>query len=205
VDFINAGSRYFLPATSVGYPGGTGKNKNLLPSIAPWSSLIYSTTHWNGLVDLTVSVFDESGNSASSVGGFDIENTYVTKVFTTHICDPSRPDCPRVSWNATFSVTYPAIAKERIEWFNSNFSSNYAGSISGDVTNGYNTISSGVFPRYWTGNVFEYDFGGPVFRASSSNDIGASLGDIYLCLGKDCPITPGTAETDITVSITYPQ
>jgi hypothetical protein len=31
------------------------------------------------------------------------------------------------------------------------------------------------------------------------------LGGTYICLGKDCPITPGTAETDITVAITYPQ
>ena len=206
VDFINSGARYFLPATSVGYPGGTGKNgKNVSPAIAPWSSFLTSTTHWNGLVDLTVTVFDQSGNTTSSTGDFDIENTYVTKVFTTHLCDPSRPDCPRITWDATFSLSYPAIAKERIEWSNSTFSSNYAGSVSGRVTDGYNTISSGVFPRYWTGNVFEYDFGMPVFRVGSTNNIGASLGDFYLCLGKDCPITSGTAETDITVAITYPQ
>ena len=152
-----------------------------------------------------MTVFDQSGNSASSAGNFDIENTCVTKVFTTHLCDPSRPDYPRIAWDANFSLTYPAIAKERIEWSNSTFSSNYAGSLSGRVTDGYNTISAGVFPRYWTGNVFEYDFGKPVFRVGSNNDIGASLGDIYLCLGKDCPITSGTAETDITVAITYPQ
>jgi hypothetical protein len=207
VDFVSSGSRYFLPATSVGYPGGTGKNgKNISPGIAPWSSLFSSTTHWNGLLDLAVTVFDQSGNSASSAGNFDIENTYVTKVFTTHLCDPSRPDCPRLAWDANFSLTYPAIAKERIEWSNSAFSSNYAGSVSGRVTDGSNTISAGVFPRYWTGNVFEYDFGTPVFCGGCSmNDIGASLGDIYLCLNKDCPITSGTAETDITVAITYPQ
>jgi len=206
VDFINSGARYFLPATSVGYPGVTSKNgKNVLPAIAPWSSLFSSTTHWNGLLDLTVTVFDQLGNSVSSAGDFDIENTYVTKVFTTHICDPSRADCPRIAWDTNFSLSYPAIAKERIEWSNSTFSSSYAGSVSGRVTDGYNTISSGVFPRYWTGNVFEYDFGMPVFRVGSTNDIGASLGDIYLCLGKDCPITAGTAETDITVTITYPQ
>src|SRR6266478_1578240 len=50
VDFINSGARYFLPATSVGYPGVTGKTgKNALPGVAPWSSLFSSTTHWNGL------------------------------------------------------------------------------------------------------------------------------------------------------------
>jgi thermitase len=207
VDFVNSGARYFLPATSVGYPGGTGKNsKNISPTIAPWSSFFSSTTHWNGLVDLTVAVFDQSGNSTSSAGNFDIENTYVTKVFTTHVCDPSRPDCPRIAWDANFSLTYPAIAKERIEWSNSAFSSNYAGSVSGRVTDGSNTISAGVFPRYWIGNVFEYDFGMPVFCGGcSANDIGASLGDVYLCLNKDCPITSGTAETDITLAITYPQ
>jgi thermitase len=206
VDFVNSGSRYFLPATSHGYPGGTGKNgKNISPAVGPWSSLFSSTTHWNGLVDLTVTVFDQSGNSTSSAGNFDIENTYVTKVFTTHVCDPSRPDCPRVAWDASFALTYPAIAKQRIEWSNSTFSSNYAGSVSGRVSDGSNIISAGVFPRYWTGNVFEYDFGAPVFCAGSTNDIGASLGDIYLCLNKDCPITSGTAETDITVVITYPQ
>jgi thermitase len=206
VDFINSGARYFLPATSVGYPGVTGKNgKNVSSAIAPWSSFFSSTTHWNGLIDLTVTVFDQSGNSTSSAGNFDIENTYVTKVFTTHLCDPSRTDCPSIALGANFSLSYPAIAKERIEWSNSTFSSNYAGSVSGRVTDGYNTISSGVFPRYWTGNVFEYDFGMPVFSVGSTNDIGASLGDVYLCLGKDCPITAGTAETDITVAITYPQ
>jgi thermitase len=213
VDFINSGARYFLPATSVGYPstnGTTGKNgknaKNASPPIAPWSSLLSSTTHWNGLVYLTVTVFDQSGNSTSSAGNFDIENTYVTKVFTTHLCDPSRSDCPKKAWDAEFSLSYPAIAKERIEWFNSTLSSNYAGLVSGRVTgDGYHVISSGVFPRYWTGNVFEYDFGTPVFCAGSTNDIGASLGDVYLCLNKDCPITSGTAETNITVAITYPQ
>jgi thermitase len=208
VDFVNSGARYLLPATSIGYPGVTDKNgknvKNVSPTIAPWSSFFSSTTHWNGLLDLTVTVFDQSGNSTSNAGGFDIENTYVTKVFTTHICDPSRTDCPSIAWDAKFSLGYPAIAKERIEWFNSTFSSNYAGSVSGRVTDGYSTISSGVFPRYWTGNVFEYDFG-PVFSVGSTNNIGASLGDVYVCLGKDCPITPGTAETDITVAITYPQ
>jgi len=205
VDFINSGARAFLPATSVGYPGKNGKNAS--PTIAPWSSLFSSTTHWNGLLDLTLTVFDQSGNSTSSAGNFDIENTYVTKVFTTHLCDPSRTDCPKTAWDANFSLSYPAIAKERIEWFNSTFSSNYAGLVSGRVTaDGYHIISSGVFPRYWTGNVFEYDFGVPVFCGGcSANNIGAALGDIYLCLGKDCPITSGTAETDITVAITYPQ
>jgi Subtilase family len=206
VDFINSGARCLLPATSVGYPGGTGKNgKNISPGIAPWSSFFSSTTHWNGLLDLAVTVFDQSGNSTTSVGNFDIENTYVTKVFTTHLCDPSRPDCPRVAWDSNFSVSYPAIAKERVEWANSTFSSNYAGSVSGRVSDGYNTISAGVFPRYWTGNIFDYDFGMPVFHVGSTNDIGASLGDVYLCLNRDCPITSGTAETDVTVTVTYPQ
>ena len=106
----------------------------------------------------------------------------------------------------TFALTYPAIAKERIEWDNSIFSSNYAGSVSGRVSDGRLIISAGVFPRYWTGNVFEYDFGRPVFCGGcSANDIGGALGDVYFCLDKDCPITPGTAETDLTVTITYPQ
>jgi thermitase len=207
VDFVNSGARSFLPATAVGYAGGTGKNgKNASSTIAPWSSLFSSTTHWNGLLNLTVTVFDQSGNSTTSIGDFDIENTYVTKVFTTHLCDPSRTGCPKFAWDAQFSLSYPAIAKEHIEWFNSNFSSNYAGLLSGRVTgDGYHIISSGIFPRYWTGNVFEYDFGVPVFSVGSTNDIGAALGDIYFCLGKDCPITSGTAETDITVTITYPQ
>jgi hypothetical protein len=204
IDFVNSGARYFLPATSVGNPGGKGKNGSL--AIAPWSSLFSSTTHWNGLFDLTAIAFDQSGNSTSSAGNFDIENTYVTKVFTTHLCDPSRTNCPKNAWDATFTLTYPAIAKERIEWFDSTFSSNYAGLVSGRVTaDGYHIISSGIFPRYWTGNVFEYDFGVPVFSVGSTNNIGAALGDIYFCLGKDCPITSGTAETDITVAITYPQ
>ena len=206
VDFINSGARYVLPATSIGYPGVTGKNgKNVSPTIAPWSSFLSSTTHWNGLLPLTVTVSDQSGNSTSSAGNFDIENTYVTKVFTTHLCDPSRTNCPSIAWDKNFSLSYPAIAKERIEWSNSTFSSNYAGSVSGRITDGYSTISSGVFPRYWTGNVFEYDFGMPVFSVGSTNYIGASLGDADLCIGKDCPITAGTAETDITVAITYPQ
>jgi hypothetical protein len=205
VDFINSGARYFLPATSVGYPGGKGKNS--APAIAPWQTLFSSTTHWNGLFDLAAIAFDRSGNgSISSAGNFDIENTYVTKVYTTHLCDPSRTGCPKNAWDAAFSLTYPAIAKERIEWFNSSFSSNYAGAVSGRVSDGYYIFSSGVFPRYWTGNVFEYDFGRPVFCGGcSTNQIGAALGDIYLCLNKDCPITAGTAETDMMVTITYPQ
>jgi thermitase len=144
VDFINSGARYFLPATSVGYPGVTGKNgKNALPGVAPWSSLFSSTTHWNGLLYLTVTAFDQSGNSTSSAGNFDIENTYVTKVFTTHLCDPGRTNCPSVAWDKNFSLSYPAIAKERIEWFNSTFSSNYAGAVFGGVTDGFNAIFSG--------------------------------------------------------------
>src|SRR5438552_7858723 len=52
----------------------------------------------------------------------------------------------------------------------------------------------------------EYDFGRPVFCGGcSANQIGAGLGDIYLCINKDCPITAGTADTDVMVSITYPQ
>jgi hypothetical protein len=141
-----------------------------------------------------------------SAGNYDIQNAYVTKVFTTHLCDPSRTGCPKNASDATFTLTYPAIAKERIEWFNSSFSSNYAGAVSGRVSDGHHIFSSGVFPRYWTGNVFEYDFGRPVFCGGcSTNQIGAALGDIYLCFNKDCPITAGTAETDMMVTITYPQ
>jgi thermitase len=205
VDFVSAGARHFLPATSVGYPGGKGKNGST--GIPPWSSLFSSTTHWNGLFDLTVIAFDRSGNgSTPSAGNFDIENAYVTRVFTTNLCDPSTTGCNRVAWDATFTLTYPAIAKERIEWFNSSFSSNYAGAVSGRVSDGQRIFSSGVFPRYWTGNVFEYDFGRPVFCGGcNGNQIGAALGDLYFCINRDCPITPGTAETDITVTITYPQ
>jgi thermitase len=205
VDFVSSGARYLLPATSVGYPGGKGKNGP--PAIPPWSSLFSSTTHWNGLFDLTTMAFDRSGNSSTpSAGNYDIENAYVTRTFTTHVCDPSHTGCPKDAWDATFTLTYPAIAKERIEWFNSNFSSNYAGDVSGLVSDGQHIFSSGVFPRYWTGNIFEYDFGRPVFCGGCNTDqIGGGLGHIYLCLNKDCPITPGTAETDITVAITYPQ
>jgi thermitase len=205
VDFVSAGARHFLPATSVGYPGGKGKNG--APPIAPWTSLFTSTIHWNGLFDLAAIAFDRSGNvSMPSAGNYDIQNAYVTKVFTTHLCDPSRTGCPKNASDATFTLTYPAIAKERIEWFNSSFSSNYAGAVSGRVSDGHHIFSSGVFPRYWTGNVFEYDFGRPVFCGGcSTNQIGAALGDIYLCFNKDCPITAGTAETDMMVTITYPQ
>jgi len=48
------------------------------------------------------------------------------------------------------------------------------------VSDGRNIIESGVFPRYWTSNVFEYDFGRPVFCGGcSANQIGAALGDAY--------------------------
>src|SRR6266849_2356070 len=120
--------------------------------------------------------------------------------------DPSQTGCPKDAWSATFSLTYPAIVREKIEWFNSSFSSNYAGDVAGRVSDGRHIFSSGVFPRYWTGNVFEYDFGRPVFCGGcSTNQIGGALGDICLCINKDCPITPGTAETDVTMTITYPQ
>src|SRR6266508_1005715 len=205
VDFINSGARYFLPATSVGYPGGKGKNP--APAIAPWQTLFSSTTHWNGLFDLTAIAFDRSGNSSvPSAGNYDVENAYVTRVFTTHLCDPSRTGCPKIASDTAFFLTYPAIAKERIEWSNSSFSSNYAGAVSGRVSDGHSIFSSGVFPRYWTGNIFEYDFGRPVFCGGcSTNQIGGALGDLYLCLNKECPITAGTAETDLMVTITYPQ
>ncbi len=204
VDFISSGARYILPGTSVGYPGGKGKNPS--PAIAPWSSLLSSTTHWNGVFDLTAIAFDRSGNgSVPSAGSFDTENAYVTNVFTAHLCDPGQTGCPKDAWGATFSLTYPAIARARVEWFNSNFSSNYAGDVAGRVGDGHYFFSIGAFPRYWTTNFFEYDFGRPVFCGCSANLIGAGLGDIYLCINKDCPITAGTAETDVMVSITYPQ
>src|SRR5438552_1639620 len=205
VDLVSAAARHFLPATSVGYPGGKGKNGS--PAIAPWSSLFSSTTQWNGLLDVTAIAFDRSGNgSTPSAGNYDIQNAYVTKVFTTHLCDPGVSGCPKNASDAAFALTYPAIAKERLEWFNSSFSSNYAGAVSGRVSDGRHIFSSGVFPRYWTGNVFEYDFGRPVFCGGcTANQIGAALGDVYPCLNKDCPITAGTAETDIAVTITYPQ
>jgi len=205
VDFVSSGARYLLPATSVGYPGGKGKNP--APAIPPWSSLFSSTTHWNGLFDLTALAIDQSGNnSVPTAGNYDIENAYVSRTFTTHLCDPSRTGCSRDARDATFALTYPAIAKERIERFNSSFSSNYAGDVAGRVSDGHHIFSSGVFPRYWSGNVFEYDFGRPVFCGGcSANQIGAALGDLYFCMNRDCPITAGTAETDITVIITYPQ
>src|SRR5207249_11216296 len=124
-------------------------------------------------------------------------------VFTAHLCDPGTTGCPKSAWATTFTLTYPAIAMMTLEWTNSTFSSNYAGDVAGRVSNGQLIISSGVFPRYWTGNVFTYDFGRPVFCACNANQIRAGLGDIYLCLNKDCPITPGTAETDAKVTITY--
>src|SRR5262249_55911525 len=109
VDFISSGARYFLPATSVGYPGGKGKNGT--PAIPPWTSIFSSTTRWNGGFDLAAIAFDQSGNgSLPSSGNFDTENTYVTNVFTTHLCDPGTNGCPRYAWAATFSLTYPAIA-----------------------------------------------------------------------------------------------
>src|SRR5438093_5124426 len=118
VDFVSSGSRHFLPATSVGYGGGKGKNS--APAIPPWVSLFSSTTHWNGLFDLTAIAFDRSGNSSvPNAGNYDVENAYATRIFTTHLCDPSRTGCTRDAWDATFALAYPAIAKQRIEWFNS--------------------------------------------------------------------------------------
>jgi thermitase len=205
IDFISSGARQLLPATAAGYGGGKGKNA--APAIPPWSSLFSSTTRWNGLFEVTAIALDRSGNSsASSAGNYDIQNAYATNTFTTHLCDPSGTGCARATWDATFTLAYPAIASQRIEWFNSSFSANYAGAVSGRVTDGRRIFSSGVFPRYWTSNVFEYDFGRPVFCGGCTvNRIGAALGDLYFCINKDCPITPGTAETDITVTITYPQ
>src|SRR5438552_7288458 len=205
VDFISAGARYFLPATSVGYKGGKGKNSS--PGIDPWTSLFSSTTTWNGAFDLTAIAFDGSGNgSTPSAGNYDVENAYTTKPFTTHVCDPARTDCPKDVWDAAFSLSYPAIARLKVEWFNSNFSSNYAGDVAGLVSDGRHIFSVGAFPRYWTGTFFEYDFGRPVFCGGcNTNQIGGGLGHIYLCINKDCPITPGTAETDVAVTVTYPQ
>src|SRR5437867_7846011 len=72
VDFISSGARHFLPATSVGYKRGKGKNSALV--IPPWSSLFSSTTHWNGLFDLTAIALDRSGDgSIASAGKFDLE------------------------------------------------------------------------------------------------------------------------------------
>jgi len=203
VDFISAGARYFLPATSVGYKGGKGKNSG----IAPWKSLFSSTTTWNGVFDLTAIAFDGSGNgSTPSAGNYDVENAYTTKAFTTHVCDPARTGCPKDVWDAAFSLSFPAIARLKVEWFNSNFSSNYAGDVAGLVSDGRHIFSVGAFPRYWTGTFFEYDFGRPVFCGGcNTNQIGGGLGHIYLCINKDCPITPGTAETDVAVTVTYPQ
>jgi thermitase len=205
IDFVSAGARRFLPGTSAGYPAGKGKNA--LPAIAPWSSLFSSTTQWNGPFDITAVAVDASGNgSAPSAGTYDIENAYVTRVFTTHLCDPATTGCPKTASDTAFALTYPAIAKEKIEFFNSSLSSNYAGMVSGRVSDGQRIFSSGVFPRYWTGNVFEYDFGRPVFCGGcSTNSIGGALGDLYFCMNRDCPITEGTATTDVTVTITYPQ
>src|SRR5262249_9236943 len=93
VDFINGGARFLLPGILAGYPGGKGKNGP--PPIAPWATLFSSTTNWNGTFTLTGIAFDRSGNdSAPSAGNYDIENAYVTKVFTTHLCDPARTGCP---------------------------------------------------------------------------------------------------------------
>jgi thermitase len=205
VDFVSAGARYFLPATSVGYKGGKGKNA--APGIAPWASLFSSTTTWNGVFDLTAVAFDASGNASTpNAGSYDVENAYATKTVTTHVCDPARNGCPKDVWDAPFALSYPAIVRLRVEWFNSTFSSNYAGDVAGLVSSGRQIFSVGAFPRYWTGTFFEYDFGRPVFCGGcSSNQIGGGLGHILLCFNKDCPITPGTAETDILVTVTYPQ
>src|SRR5262249_8226109 len=157
VDFISSGARYFPPATSAGYRGGKGKNST--PAIPPWSSLFSSTTHWKRMFDLTAVSFAQSGKgSGPTLGNFDPENGYVTNVFTTHLCDPGTTGCPKSAWAAPFSLTYPAIAMLTVEWFNSSFS-NYAGDVAGRVSSGNYIFSVGAFPRYWTGNVFSYDFG----------------------------------------------
>ena len=122
------------------------------------------------------------------------------------MCDPSRTGCAKDVWDSAFSLSYPAIAKLKVEWVNSNFSSNYAGDVAGLLSDGRRIVSVGAFQRYWTGNSFEYDFGRPVFCGGcSTNQIGGGLGHLYLCINKDCPITPGTAETDVTATFTYPQ
>ena len=149
---------------------------------------------------------DRFGNrSTPSAGSYDVENVHVTTAFTTHVCDPARTGCPKDVWDAAFSLDYPAIAKLKVEWFHSTFSSNYAGDVAGLISSGDFIYSVGAFQRYWTGTAFEYDFGRPVFSAGNSNRIGGGLGHLYLCINKDCPITPGTAEADVTVTVTYPQ
>lgn len=106
-----------------------------------WSLVFSTTTRWNGAFDVTAIAFDRSGNgSQPSAGTFDAENAYVTKTFTTHLCDPATTGCPKYAYDNSFSRTYPAIANMTLEWSNSSFSSNDAGDGAGRV--GYTSQSS---------------------------------------------------------------
>lgn len=206
VDFVSGGARFILPATSVGYAATTGVNA--IPTIPPWGSFLFSTTQWNGVFNVTVNTFDKSGNSTSSAGNYDIENAYATKTFSATVCDPGTKSCPQQLWSSKFSATYPAIAKMELTWSDANIPSNYAGAIFGGVgIAGGQGFLSGVFPRYWSSTTFDYDFGQPVFCGNcNTNIIGAAIGGVYFCEGKDCPIDFSvSAGTTATVTITYPQ
>src|SRR5215471_2859078 len=203
VDFIRDGTRVLAPATSVNSPA--------------WSTEFPTTMVWNGLQALTVNTVDTSGNATAGSLTYDVENAYVTRNVTAHLCDPATPTCPDHVWDTanTFTVSSRAVIKEHIEWTNSQWLGGYGGALGGGVvdsvkigkTTSTNIYLNGVFPMYWSTNTFDADLG-PILLTGSNVTLGVDLGFAHICFYKGktaCDPLAGTGETDVTITFTYPQ
>jgi thermitase len=203
VDFIRDGTRVLLPATSVNSPA--------------WSTQFPTTMVWNGPQALTVNTVDTSGNATAGSLTYDVENAYITRTITAHLCDPATPTCPDTIWDSANSFT-PAsrtVIKEHMVWTNSQWLDGYGGALGGAVTetaridhvNYARTYLNGVFPMYWSTNTFDSDLG-PILLPGYKVTLGGSLGFLHICFWKGntpCDPLAGTGETDVTITFTYPQ
>src|SRR5262249_50678930 len=203
VDFIRDGTRALDPATAATLPA--------------WSTVFATTMVWNGPQALTVNTVDSSGNASAGPLSYDVENTYVTKTVTAHLCDPATPTCPDHVWDTlqSFTVATRAVLKEHIVWTNSQWLGGYGGALGGSLVESarINKVSrtfiyiNGVFPTFWPTNTFDADFG-PILLAGYNVTFGASLGFMHICFtfgNKTCDPMAGSGATDVTLPFTHPQ
>src|SRR5207253_2295706 len=108
-------------------------HKNCNPD---WASHSESTRYWNGPQTVTAVAFDDAGNASSVSASFNVNNTYITMVFTAHLCSPAIAGC---DYEQLTDYVYPsmtAVAHIQVKAVYST-TSHWKGSIGATIYNGY--------------------------------------------------------------------
>jgi hypothetical protein len=186
VDFVVGGTRVGSPGTA----GGNGKGANATPA---WTAQWESTRYWNGPQTVTAIAFDTSGNSASQAMSYLVQNVYATRTRTAHLCNPPTPTCPYYfGMDEYFGLQYPAVARLQVNWTYTRLD-NYTGQFWGSVFNGL--TQEIMFTR-----ADSLDFYPSIELCGGCNNNAVGAGMTQVVKGKG-----GSAEADVTLTLTYPQ